>query len=199
MTDWLVRMAPGGKTRITDLEWNALEYLAFHMREIDKREIFGNLPTDNPIEFAAMVYQATAKNGYGWLGWFNNRPVAALGMFENFPGCWQVWSFGSENYEHVITGFLRRFQQAIEAAREAHGLHRIECRSITDHSSAHRLLRVLGFDSEGVLRSYGRDGSNYILFAKVWENDSDVLRRGRREFSTTGSAGTATAAAVQNG
>jgi hypothetical protein len=198
MSDWLVRMCPGGKVKITDLEWNALEYLAFNMREIDKQEIFGNLPSDNPLELAAMVYQATAKNGYGWLGWFNGRPVAALGMFENFPGCWQVWSFGTQDYERVVAGFLHRFQQAIDAARGERGLHRIECRSIRIHSSAHKLLRVLGFKSEGVLEQYGRDRSDYFLFAKVWENDSDVLRRGR-EFTATGSAGTAAAAAIQNG
>jgi hypothetical protein len=196
---WLGQFFEKGRNvRITDLEWHALEYLAFSMRPVDKHEIFGNLPTDNPLEFAAMVYQATAKNGYGWLGWLNGRPVAALGIFENFPGNWQIWSFGTEDYPLVVVGFLERLTQAIEAARRDHGLHRLECRSIRIHSSAHRLLRVLGFESEGVLRCYGRDRSDYFLFAKVWGDRDDVFWRGRK-FSTTSSAGTTAAAAFQDG
>ena len=53
---WLEEVtAPGHNVVVEPMEWLALEFLCFNMRDVDRREIYGNLPTANPLEWAAMM------------------------------------------------------------------------------------------------------------------------------------------------
>lgn len=158
-----------GSIKITDLEWNALEYLCFSMRDIDKREIFGNLESDNPLELSVMIHN-TLPRGEGWVGWYNGKPVAAMGIFEQWRGNWQGWMLGTDEIAGVIIHFRDRFDEAFARAR-AKGLRRLEAKSIVHHTDAHRLLKMWGFEREGLLRCYGKDGDDYIQFARLVEGE----------------------------
>ena len=170
---WFDAMSGHGRITMHDLEWLPLEFIAFNMREEDRREIYGNLPSDNPLELAAMVFQAVGKKGVGWIASLDGRPTGAFGMFENWPGNWQVFSFGTNDYRRVVVTFREKLDTALKFARE-NGAHRVECKSHGTHKEAQALLRVVGFDLECVLRSYGRDGADYLLFTKAWGNDGNL-------------------------
>lgn len=70
--------------RITDLEWVPLEFVCFNLREIDKREIYGNMFIDNPLALTAMIMQAVARKGVGGIGWYASQPAAWLAFFEQW-------------------------------------------------------------------------------------------------------------------
>lgn len=167
----------GGRNRIEakPLNWHHLEWVALNMREIDRIEIFGNMPTDNPLEVAAIVMHATAKKGLGWTAWLNNRPVGALGVFEQWPGNWQIWSFGTDDYRRAAVVFKAKFDNSVEYML-ANGGHRLQCYSHQRHVESHRLLTFLGATREATLHHYGRDGAAYHVFAWTWES-ANVPRR----------------------
>ncbi len=148
------------------MEWLALEFVVFHMRERDKEEIFNNLPTDNPLEWAAMCQQAVDRRGMAWTAFFNGRPTACLGAFEQFPGNWQIFSFGSEQFQRVVTAFLPCYRKLVTHAREL-GCHRMECKSLADYTEAHKFLELMEFRRECTLHQYGRRRQDYILFYRL--------------------------------
>jgi hypothetical protein len=152
-------VVPAGVT-VTDMRWLDLEYIAFNMREIDRREIYGNLPDDNPLHLAALLMNAVAKKGVAWIAKYEGLPAAWLAFFEQWPGNWQVSLGGTEHVPKVLLALKSKVADGFRFARE-HGAHRVECRNIASHREAEALVRCLGAEKEGVLRKYGRDGSDY--------------------------------------
>jgi hypothetical protein len=165
--NWLGTVTGKGRIVIEPMEWLPLEFICFNMREIDRHEIYANLPTTNPLEWAAMIFQAVGKNGCAWHASLDGRPAAAMGVFENFPGNWQIFSFGTDDYIRVLVAFKPKWYLMQDFLRD-HGGHRLECRSLTTHKEAHRFLKLMGFAPEAVLQSYGRNREDYILFKQVW-------------------------------
>jgi len=166
---WLEEVtAPGHNVVVEPMEWLALEFLCFNMRDVDRREIYGNLPTANPLEWAAMIHQGVARNGCAWIARCNGRPAAVMGVCENFPGNWQVFSFGTEKYRRVLVYFKPKLDLMIAFGRER-GMHRLECKSLASHKDAHRCTRFLGLGDPVLLRKYGRDGDDFLLFSRVWD------------------------------
>lgn len=166
---WLDEVtSPGNVVTIEPMEWLPLEFLCFNMRDIDRREIYGNLATDNPLEWAAMIQFGVAKNGCAWITRFNGRPAAVMGVMENWPGNWQVFSFGTEKYRRVLVYFKPKLEAMIAFGRER-GMHRLECRSLASHIDAHRVTKFVGLGNPQLLRKHGRDGDDFVLFSRVWD------------------------------
>jgi hypothetical protein len=164
---WLDGVTGFGRITTEPLEWLPLEFLCFNMRASDREEITAMLPTDNPLEWAAMLHQALAKDGCGWIARFNGRPAACMGVFANFPGNWQVFSFGTDLYPRVMVVFKDRIERMVAFAR-ARGMHRLECRRIASHGLAHACIRLVELKPEVTMKQYGRHGEDFILFARTW-------------------------------
>jgi hypothetical protein len=165
---WLSNVTGKGKITIAPLEWLPLEFVCFNMRDIDRHEIYSNLPTTNPLEWAAGVFAAVGRKGCGWHAAFNGRPAAVMGVFENFPGNWQIFSFGTDDYIRVLVAFKPKWYLMLDYLKE-HGGHRLECKSLITHKEAHGFLRMMGFKAECVLDNYGRHREDYILFKQVFD------------------------------
>lgn len=166
--NWLERVTGFGTIRVEPLEWLALEYLCFNMRPDHAEEIYDNVMDDNPLGFAAMMHHLIARKGCAWVAFFNGRPAACLGTAENFPGCWQVFSFGTADYVRCLVGFKPKVDKMIGFARE-NGMHRLEAKSLVSHHEAHRFIKLIGMQSEGILKCYGRRRQDYIQFARTWD------------------------------
>ena len=166
-TSWLDTVTGFGATKVEPLDWLGLEYLAFNMRDIDREEVFDNMPSDNPLAFAALLHGAIATNGCGWIAYFDGRPAACMGVAENFPGNWQIYSFGTERYMRVLVHFKPKLD-AMWAFGQSRGMHRVECRSLANHHQAHRCIAMAGLTKEGVLRQFGRHRQDYVLFSRVF-------------------------------
>ncbi len=163
---WLQGVTGAGRIEVIDIEWLALEYICFHLRERDHAEIFNMSTTQNVLEITAIVMHSLGKNGVGWIAKFDHRPCAALGVFEQWPGNWQIFSFGTNDYPRAIASMWERYVMACRYAKDR-GAHRLECRSRIGHIDAHRLLKTLGFRPEGTLEKYGIDKSDYVQWAQI--------------------------------
>lgn len=167
---WLDTVTGKGRITVEPLEWLTLEFICFNLRPVDREEIFDNLPDDNPIRLCASLHQAIAMNGCGWIARLDGRPAGCISIFENFPGNWQVASFGTTDYRRVLVAFKPKLEKLIGFARER-GMHRLECKSLADHKDAHRTIRFLGMGDPQLLRCYGRKRQDYICFSRVWPDE----------------------------
>lgn len=177
MTDrraWLTHITTVDKRPVSDLEWLALEFIAFNLRDEDRQEIMNNLPIRNNLYLCQTVMSAVAEKGVGWTVGFRGRPALAFGTFEQWPGNWQVFLFGTNDFQKALVAVKPLYERAVNHAR-TNGGRRLECRSHSDHTAAHRLLRILGWQCEGVLRRYGADGADYLQFAKLIRTTNATL------------------------
>jgi hypothetical protein len=163
-----------------------------NMREIDKVEIFGNLPTDNPLQLAAMCMQETTRLGKGFVAWLDGIPRGVIGVFQNWPGNWQMWSFGHDDYRRCAIAFYTRID-ALKAFVVDNGGHRLECRSHVSHVEAQRFLEILGAEQEARLKAFGKDGADYFVYSWTGERLSNV--HGLVTGSNAGASSSGTAAA----
>jgi hypothetical protein len=169
---------------LTDIDYFAIEYIVMHMRPRDHDEVFGIINHDDPLQFAMDATGYIRNAGRGRVAWHNGRPAGLMAFVELRPGVWEVWAFGTEDFQPVVFELMRWCRkEARDILRHCKG-HRLQCYSRADYGEAHKLIAAMGGKREGsVLRRFGKDGADYQTF--VWlngEND-DILRPHYRKAS----------------
>jgi hypothetical protein len=151
----------------------AVEYICLNMREEDRKEILGLRPYDN-VQFVARETIFAASYGKAAIAFYNNRPCAVVGVSPKWPGVWDAWAYGTVRLPKRGLEITKYALNELKPFILSRGAHRLECQSRLDHHQAHSWLRSLGARDEGILRGYGKDGSDYVSFA--WRKD-DVLQK----------------------
>lgn len=185
-THWVNGFALGVKHLITvgDLAWVPLEFCCFRMREVDRREIYGNMVIDNPLALCGMIMQAVQRKndkderiGCGWIGYCDGRPAGWIAFFENWYGNWQITLGGTDELRFVLLELMKKFYAGVHFA-VARGCHRIECRSMADHPEAGRMCKMFGAQLEGRLVGYGKDGTDYNQWAWTGQGLKEAAAKG---------------------
>ncbi len=89
------------------------------------------------------------------------RPAACGGLFQQWEGRAIAWAFLAADAPML---------EATRAARlvlDACGLRRVECWVEVDFQAGHRWAHLLGFEREGLMRSFSPDGRDHVLYARV--------------------------------
>ncbi|MHA7777394.1 hypothetical protein [Roseibium sp. M-1] len=140
-------------------------FIAANMRGEDFREI-ACLWEDWDTRALGVCALETAVPGMVWSVWYDGQPAAAYGFSHASafdPDHWQAWAFGTDRFRRcvpLITRHLRDLRPVLER-----DCRRLQVISQKDHDIAHRWIRTLGGALEGVLKSYGRGGEDFCLYA----------------------------------
>jgi hypothetical protein len=148
--------------RLTDPEHGAVFYVVNNMRAIDRAEIYGLRFHQNPFILTGEV-MAQAK--FCWVAWHGEKPAAVIGATETHPGCWQVFCFGTDEFNRIalpLTRFVRR--RMLPALFNDLGARRLEADSLCHHTEAHRWLESFGAKQESIKEAYS-DAGDYFTFA----------------------------------
>lgn len=151
----------------------AVEYLCINMRGIDRREIFGLRGHDNPHLLAREVVIASSY-GRAAIAEHKGKPAGIIGACPMWPGVWTVFSFGTDDWPKCAMALSRYGKRVLAPFLLNAGVHRLQCESRIDHVDAHKWLSVMGAKPEGLLRGYGRDGSDYVMFS--WRRGDVLLK-----------------------
>lgn len=145
--------------------WDELYFIASHMRECDREEIFATRWSDCPrilandcATVAGLPTSMTLTTRY------NDRPAAVCGAVETWPGVWDVWAFGTDDFDKVAIGVTKWVHRVLIPNLLARGLRRAHCRSLFTHYRAHNWLRSFGAEDEVLLKNWGKNGEDFILF-----------------------------------
>lgn len=164
---------------LTDIQLSHLEHICFNLREADKIEVLSMRPHDNAYRLAWESYHLISNQGRGKVAWFGGQPAAVIAFTEMWPGCWEVWSFGTDHYRAVAADIIRYGRREAKDILNTHGGHRLQCDSRVGHDEAHKMLKALGAKPEGPpMQGYGKDGSSYQRFVWLRATDSAVLEPG---------------------
>lgn len=140
-------------------------YIAAHVREQDRQELWCQLPEGASSYEVAMHSLSGAMHAY--TATYRGNPTAAFG-FSPTSLCGSVysaWLWGTENVPKVVPRIGRYSWTIVAPMLVKDGVRRLEVRSIAGHLEAHRWLAGLGAQHEAKLIDYGRNGEAFELFA----------------------------------
>jgi len=116
----------------------------------------------------ADIIAARGPGGPAWAALVDGSPIAIGGFSIIHEGCAEAWvavAPGLSNTDRLALALAvkRRF------ARESAAWKRVQASTVVGNTSAARLTRWLGFTPEGLMRAWGRDGSDHIRYARIRE------------------------------
>ena len=136
--------------------------VAHRMREWDRREIFATRPND---DCDALARDAVAIGAIGWTAGLE-RPIAAFGCAEMWPGVYSMWLFATDEFHQIRFSMTRLVKRRIVPMLFDAGAHRLEARSMEGHHDAQGWLKLIGARREATLKAYGKDRQDFHLY--VW-------------------------------
>jgi hypothetical protein len=97
----------------------------------------------------------------------DKKPIAFVGLMTYWPGVAEVWSLTSEAVKECPLAFHKAVLGIIESHWESMGLHRMQMVVKAEDTDALRWANSLLFEPEAVLRHFGPDRADYVLFARI--------------------------------
>lgn len=147
--------------------YNQILYICRNMRYDDYKEIFCTTDATSPEEFAMQILSLVrAGILHGHIASLDDEPVSIIGVSRMWGGVVNVWMFATNKFNLIkiaLTKFVKRIFIPI-FVKEAR-ITRAQCFSMVGHTAAHSWLRVLGAESEGVAKGYGKNGEDFTLFS----------------------------------
>ena len=105
--------------------------------------------------------------GMSFTGLVNNKPIAAGGVFHLWDGVAEGWVLATKDIYKYPIFCAKHIKQRTEIILKANKIKRIQTSVKADCDVALRFAKWLGFKKEGLMESYGPDGSDFVRFARV--------------------------------
>ena len=105
--------------------------------------------------------------GMSFTGLVNNKPIAAGGVFHLWDGVAEGWVLATKDIYKYPVFCAKHIKQRTEIILKANKIKRIQTSVKADCDVALRFAKWLGFKKEGLMESYGPDGSDFVRFARI--------------------------------
>lgn len=166
------------KLAYDDWDMQAIFRVLTNMRPSDAEEVFACMERDEPEDIFAHWVAMRRLTHLTEVVWSPNllegQPVAVLNIVSVSPGVATASMIATP--EMTKRGFVvwaKRLRKIMPDICRQAGLHRLQCQSITGHSSAHQFLKNCGWKREGTARALGRNGENFINFSAIASDFED--------------------------
>jgi hypothetical protein len=168
------------KVEATPVTAAGLRYIVGHLRPRDRREIFALRWNDDEEQ---LVQEVSAAAGELWRMWaVDSEPVAVNGVVPVRPGVVIAGAFGTPRWRSIIKPMTRWSLDYVIPILKQAGFHRGEAYVLSENTDSRRWIELLGGEIEAVLKGFGRQREDFLLYA--WdltrERNENVLLRGRQ-------------------
>ena len=105
--------------------------------------------------------------GMSFTGLVHHKPFAAGGGFHLWDGVAEGWVLATKDIYKYPIFCAKHIKQRTEIILKANKIKRIQTSVKADCDVALRFAKWLGFKKEGLMESYGPDGSDFVRFARI--------------------------------
>ena len=105
--------------------------------------------------------------GMSFTGLVNDKPIAAGGVFHLWDGVAEGWVLATKEIYKYPIFCAKHIKRRTEIIIKANNIKRLQTSVKADCDVAVRFAKWMGLKEEGLMKSYGPDGSDFIRFAKV--------------------------------
>lgn len=151
---------------LTPIDIGTLEFVCLNLRESDRVEILALRPHDNLVRLAWEANQIIVNQGRGVVAWHQGRPAGVAAFTEMWPGAWEAWMFGTDDFRHVAVELMRWLRKGANEILTVCNGNRLHCDCRVGNDENHKMIMALGAEPEVTLRNYGKDRSDYVRY--VW-------------------------------
>jgi hypothetical protein len=95
-------------------------------------------------------------------------PIISGGFAMMWSGVCDSWMLVSKHMERYPLSVYRTVSATMEAVIEKYKLYRIQTIIKEDDNKAINWIERLGFTREGVLRQFGPDKKNYLMYGRIF-------------------------------
>lgn len=110
-------------------------------------------------------------NHYSLVLWHGDEFVGCGGVTVLWPGVGEAWVIAAPDIEKHGYQVYRTCKKGIDAAEKNLRLRRIQATVLAEKWTWRRFAQRMGFGTEGHLLSYGPDGKDYVMMARLKEWD----------------------------
>lgn len=111
--------------------------------------------------------ESLAIPGMTWTGLVDDVPVGCAGFSPQWEGRVVAWALFGDIPKTAWPAIVKKIRHEFRATLQSHGRHRVEMTVPSNFGPGCRLALMLGFAVEGLMKSYGPDGSDHLLYAQV--------------------------------
>lgn len=97
----------------------------------------------------------------------NGHLVVSGGIFPVWDGMGEAWLIPSDEIPKYKIRMIRILRDHISSITEEDGLRRLQATVRDDFEVAKRFIEFMGFKREGLMKNYGPDGTDHIMYARV--------------------------------
>ena len=105
--------------------------------------------------------------GMSFTGLVNDKQIAAGGVFHLWDGVAEGWVLASKDIYKYPIFCAKHIKRRTEIIIKANNIKRLQTSVKADCDVALRFAKWMGLKEEGLMKSYGPDGADFIRFAKV--------------------------------
>ena len=163
--------------KVVDVTPENVRYVAERMRDRDLAE-FSALSYYSDRERAAehLVNAYADYPGLECVTLDDGTPVGIGGCIWSSPGVASMLFFATNDFDKIVVSLTRYSHKNIFAPAKAMA-HRIECFSLATYTQMQQWVELFGLRQEAVLREYGRNGEDFIVYAWLASQDGAGKRR----------------------
>lgn len=141
-------------------------YVVTHMRAADRREVYAGRWTDEPADLVADIEASRVMMiRLEALLAADGLPVALLGVWLKSPGVGIGLMVATDRWGEIAAAAHRYVLRRFLPLACAPNLRRLECQAHVEHAVSRRWLARLGFVEEGLARSVGKNGEDFVHLA----------------------------------
>ncbi len=96
-----------------------------------------------------------------------STPIAIIGGFFYTNGIFHIWGFISDGVQKEPIGFSKAAKRLLDRIIKNNKPRRLQIDVSVNYPELNRWAEFLGFSREGLMKSYGADGADHYLYARV--------------------------------
>ena len=97
----------------------------------------------------------------------NGHLLGSGGIFPVWDGLGEAWVIPSRLVQKHKKMFVKLIRENMARMTDEFQFRRLQATARADAPKSRRFLEFLGFEREGLLKAYGPDGADHVLFAKI--------------------------------
>jgi RimJ/RimL family protein N-acetyltransferase len=80
----------------------------------------------------------------------------------------EAWMLLGAGFEKFTLSLCRAVKDKLAEIVKKHNLKRVQATVNPTHTAGQKFLQFFGFQEEGLLRHYGPEGSDYLMYARIY-------------------------------
>jgi RimJ/RimL family protein N-acetyltransferase len=157
---------------ITEADRGMIAAVLPHMRDVDRRELAaGGMELERLPDYI-MRYRVFVFCAFDYI----DGPIAIYGMVERRPGVGAAFAFGTDAWGRALVPMACHVRRSLAPLVRQLGYHRIEAAALAERHDVARFAALFGAEPEAVLRAWGCNREDFILYRWLDEHRSDDRR-----------------------